>query len=96
MKIKSMRLKNFKRFSDLTIDCIPESAKLVLLVGANGSGKSSIFDAFHWLSKESASQSADSLAYYQKDKSAKVEGSLERYKDGFIRKTDRTLEQDNL
>ena len=53
MKIKSMHLKNFKRFSDLTIDCIPESAKLVLLVGANGSGKSSIFDAFHWLSKES-------------------------------------------
>ena len=40
-----MRLQNFKRFYDLTIDNIPETTKLVLLVGANGSGKSSLFDA---------------------------------------------------
>jgi AAA15 family ATPase/GTPase len=46
MKIKSIQLKNFKRFTDLTLENIPEQAKLVLLIGANGSGKSSIFDAF--------------------------------------------------
>ena len=46
MKIKSVQLKNFKRFTDLTIEGIPENSKLVLLIGANGSGKSSLFDGF--------------------------------------------------
>ncbi len=50
MKIKSLQLKNFKRFTDLTIQDIPGDTKLVLLVGNNGSGKSSIFDAFENLS----------------------------------------------
>lgn len=48
MKIKSIQLKNFKRFTDLTISDIPENTKLVLLIGANGSGKSSLFDAFKY------------------------------------------------
>lgn len=48
MKIKSVQLKNFKRFTDLTISNIPEDTKLVLLIGANGSGKSSIFDGFRY------------------------------------------------
>jgi AAA15 family ATPase/GTPase len=46
MKIKELRLQNFKRFTDLTISGIAEDARLVLLIGANGSGKSSVFDAF--------------------------------------------------
>ena len=37
---------NFKRFTDLTITRIPESAHLVVIAGPNGSGKSSIFDGF--------------------------------------------------
>lgn len=49
MKITSLYLKNFKRFSELSIQRIPPEAKLVLLIGANGSGKSSIFDAFECL-----------------------------------------------
>jgi AAA15 family ATPase/GTPase len=48
MRIKEMNLVNFKRFTDLQIKNIPAEAKLVLLIGANGSGKSSIFDAFDW------------------------------------------------
>ena len=48
MRIKEISLKNFKRFTDLAIKDIPESAKLVLLIGANGSGKSSVFDAFEY------------------------------------------------
>ena len=51
MRIKKIELKNFKRFTDLTISDIPDSSKLVLLIGSNGSGKSSLFDAFDWLSK---------------------------------------------
>lgn len=51
MRIKHIELKNFKRFTDLTISDIPEESKLVLLIGSNGSGKSSLFDAFEWLTK---------------------------------------------
>lgn len=47
MKIKSIHIKNFKRFSDLTIQNIPETAKLVVLVGPNGCGKTSVFEAFN-------------------------------------------------
>lgn len=51
MRIHSLQLRNFKRFTDLELRDIPESAKLVLLIGANGSGKSSVFDAFGYLSR---------------------------------------------
>ena len=53
MFINKLELKNFKRFTDLTIDLSsPQNEnppKLVLLIGANGSGKSCIFDAFECL-----------------------------------------------
>ena len=49
MKIKELRLIEFKRFTDLSITDIPETVKLVLLVGPNGSGKTSVFDGLnHW------------------------------------------------
>jgi predicted ATPase len=49
MKVKRIHLKSFKRFTDLEIIGIPETAKLVVIVGPTGSGKSSLFDAFiHW------------------------------------------------
>ena len=51
MRIHSLQLKNFKRFTDLELREIPETAKLVLLIGANGSGKSSVFDAFEYISR---------------------------------------------
>lgn len=52
MKIKSIHLQNFKRFTDLKIQNIPEIAKLVVLLGPNGCGKSSLFDALHQKSYE--------------------------------------------
>ena len=53
MYISNIKLKNFKRFTDLTIDLSqPERPpKLVLLIGANGSGKTSVFDGFNVLSE---------------------------------------------
>ena len=52
MKIQSIHLKNFKRFTDLKIENIPPTAKLVVLLGPNGCGKSSVFDALHRKSYE--------------------------------------------
>jgi predicted ATPase len=54
MKVKEIRLNNFKRFNNLTITNISESAKLIVVVGPNGSGKSSLFDAFHHFYRQRA------------------------------------------
>lgn len=66
MRIQSIHLQNFKRFTDLKIEGVPESAKLVLLIGANGSGKSSVFDAFHLFFEFGV----DDPAYHAKGKSS--------------------------
>lgn len=46
MKVKKLELQNFKRFDKLTIDFCNNLYKLIVLVGPNGCGKSSVFDAF--------------------------------------------------
>ena len=77
MHLLHLELKNFKRFTDLSIDLskLPKPPKLVLLIGANGSGKSSVFDAFDSLLKyyraanglfQDGSASRDPTAYYYK------------------------------
>lgn len=49
MKIKEVQLNRFKRFTNLKLTEIPETAKLIVLVGPNGSGKTSLFEALnHW------------------------------------------------
>lgn len=51
MRIKSIRIRDFKRFADLSIAGLPASVKLVMLTGPNGSGKTSLFEAFnYWMS----------------------------------------------
>ena len=68
MNIEALHLKNFKRFSDLRIDlsALDAPPKLILLIGANGSGKSSIFDAFEYLSGPAKGLRDDCLEYFKK------------------------------
>ena len=47
MRIKSIHLQEFKRFTDLKITNLPETTKLVVMIGPNGCGKSCVFDALH-------------------------------------------------
>lgn len=47
MKIESIRLQNYKVFKDSSIQNLP---KMCVFLGANGSGKSTIFDVFGFLS----------------------------------------------
>jgi predicted ATP-binding protein involved in virulence len=45
MRIKKIQLQDYKRFHNLTIDLGSEPKRIVVLVGSNGCGKSSIIDA---------------------------------------------------
>jgi AAA15 family ATPase/GTPase len=73
MKIDSINLYNFKRFTELHLEEIPSDSRLVLIIGSNGSGKSSVFDSFDFLQKGNNkgipySNREESLSYYRKEK----------------------------
>lgn len=82
MKIKSLQLKNFKRFTDLMLQNIPENAKLVLLIGSNGSGKSSVFDAFEIFNIYRTNKAHQADKYYNKGN--KQYQLVADFGDGFI------------
>jgi len=52
MRIKTIQLKDFKRFNDLTINLGDTPKRIVALVGPNGSGKSSVFDGLETFSTD--------------------------------------------
>lgn len=67
MRIKEIKLNKFKRFTDLTISGIPATAKLVILVGPNGSGKTSVFEGMnHWYKYKGFYNSGD-MTFYIKE-----------------------------
>ncbi len=72
MKLERIHIQNFKRFADLTIDGLQPTAKLVVLTGPNGCGKTSLFEAFHfWMSCAKQSINYDS-EYYERSLSAQT------------------------
>lgn len=68
MKIRRVRLKDFKRFDDLTIELGDSPARIVALVGPNGCGKSSVFDAFEEKQKDfkGASRGNETVEFFAK------------------------------
>lgn len=67
MRIKSLHLRDFKRFTDLTITLDADRPKkIVALVGPNGSGKSSVFDAFEELGSGLKGRPGKPGSYYKK------------------------------
>ncbi|QDW66102.1 AAA family ATPase [Luteimonas granuli] len=68
MRVRKIKLTQFKRFDDLTIDLGDDPRKLVALVGPNGCGKSSVFDAFEIQMKNYRSRGNEDHDYFSKSK----------------------------
>ena len=69
MHIRKIRLREYKRFTDLTVD-LPAPARLVMMCGPNGSGKSSLLEAmklWHDVHSQDLSRSGDA-SYHIKGK----------------------------
>lgn len=68
MRVSSLRFRAFKRFTDLSIEGLPHTAKLVVLIGPNGSGKTSLFEAMNYYARwHSGKAEGPERAYHIKD-----------------------------
>ena len=83
MGFKGAVLKNFRRFTELTIQGIPDNARLILLIGPNGCGKSSFFDALNFQERNSpaiyARVDTNGLANWETDYHDKIGTSSQWY-----------------
>ncbi|MFT4300146.1 MAG: AAA family ATPase [Desulfovibrio sp.] len=68
MKVSNITFTNFKRFTGLSLVDIPSTARLVLLVGPNGCGKSSVFDGLmRWRDTHKGIGFSPDHEYYRKE-----------------------------
>lgn len=75
MRLETIKIRDFKRFANLEISNIPQTAKLVLLTGPNGSGKTSLFEAFnYWMNLSARGDWRYDQDYYWRVKNDGVEG----------------------
>lgn len=80
MRIKKVELKSFKRFTHLLVEDIPEKTKLVVLVGPNGSGKTSFLEAFNHYYKYSGYGEVGDYRYLSKERNIEEQQHNEWYK----------------
>lgn len=75
MGFKRAVLKDFRCFTELTVQNIPDTTRLILLIGPNGCGKSSFFDAlnFHKRNSKAISSHNDRLANWETDYHDKID-----------------------
>lgn len=66
MKFKDAKVKDFKCFTHLTVRGVPDTARLIILTGPNGCGKSSFFDALYVWKQQQSFQIATDRDYYFK------------------------------
>ena len=94
MKIKSIHLKDFKRFTHLKIEEILETAKLVVMIGPNGCGKSSVFDALNaYADYLRISNDADYNDKYYKDLDYLTKSNEPRYNLSYYKSKDQDQRQ---
>jgi predicted ATPase len=75
MRIKSITVDKFKRFSHLEIRGVPQNTKMVVLVGPNGSGKTSLFEAINMWQKIHGFNNHGDQTYYEKKQDDTVESA---------------------
>ena len=73
MRLESIHIRDFKRFLDLRVTHISKSAKLVLLTGPNGSGKTSLFEAFNYWINFARGLNLFDIEYHARSASAPIE-----------------------
>ena len=74
LRLKSAYIRKFKRLVDLTINDLPPEAKLIVILGPNACGKSSLFDAFQRRLKveQLFAMSDELMRYYRRTTSEAV------------------------
>lgn len=80
MKVKRIELNGFKRFTHLLVEGMPSEAKLVVLVGPNGSGKTSFLEAMNHYYKYSGYNEIGDYLYLSKDSNTHQYDNSEWYR----------------
>lgn len=78
MYLAKLQLINFKNYAEARLEL---SSKINVLVGKNGSGKTNLLDAIHYLSLTKSAFSADNFSIRQGADFFTVKGSFKRDKD---------------